>query len=207
MSLRLSGSQHRRARCRTPGAAGLTLGGGFGRIARKFGLACDNMIGADLVTAGGKLVRASASENPNLLWGLRGGGGNFGIVTSFEYRLYPVDPMMYGGPLVFPLEQARDVLTFFSGYALEAPDDLYADCFLVTTPDGHKALVFDICYSGPVDDAERVLKPLRAIRKPDTGRAAVRALRQTAGQRRPDISRLAAATISSQGSFTASSRR
>jgi FAD/FMN-containing dehydrogenase len=148
------------------GAAGLTLGGGFGRIARKFGLACDNMIGADVVTAGGKLVRVSEKENPNLLWGLRGGGGNFGIVTSFEYRLYPVDAMMYGGPLVFPLEQARDVLTFFSGYALEAPDDLYTDCFLLTTPDGHKALVFDVCYSGPVSNAERVLKPLRDIRKP-----------------------------------------
>ncbi len=148
------------------GAAGLTLGGGFGRIARKFGLACDNMIGADVVTAAGKLVRTSANESPDLLWGLRGGGGNFGVVTSFEYRLYPVDPMMYGGPLVFALEQARDVLTFFSGYALDAPDDLYSDCFLVTTPDGHKALVFDICYSGPLDKAESVLKPLREIRKP-----------------------------------------
>jgi FAD/FMN-containing dehydrogenase len=148
------------------GAAGLTLGGGFGRIARKFGLACDNLVGADVVTAGGKLVRVSDKDNSNLLWGLRGGGGNFGIVTSFEYRLHPVEPMMYGGPLVFPFEQARSVLTFFSGFALEAPDDLYADAFLVTTPDGHKALAFDICYSGQVNNAELVLRPLRNSGKP-----------------------------------------
>ncbi len=148
------------------GAAGLTLGGGFGRIARRYGLACDNLIGADVVTAGGKFVRTSAKENPDLLWGLRGGGGNFGIVTSFEYRLYPVTSLMYGGQIVFPFEQARDVLGFFSGYALAAPDELYIDCVVVTPPDGHKAVVFDVCYSGPIDKAEQVLKPLREFRKP-----------------------------------------
>ena len=148
------------------GAAGLTLGGGFGRIARRYGLACDNVVAADVVTAGGKLVRTATKDNPDLLWGLRGGGGNFGVVTSFEYRLYAVDSMMYGGALVFPFEQAREVLTFFAGFAREAPDELYADCFLVTTPDAHKALAFDICYSGPLSSAERVLKPLREIGKP-----------------------------------------
>jgi len=148
------------------GAAGLTLGGGFGRIARRYGLACDNVVAAEIVTAGGKLLRTDVRENPDLLWGLRGGGGNFGVVTSFEYQLHPVDSMMYGGSLVFPFDVARDVLTFFSGYSADAPDELYADAFLVGTPDGRKALVFDICYSGPLKDAERVLKPLREIRKP-----------------------------------------
>jgi len=148
------------------GAAGLTLGGGFGRIARRYGLACDNVVAADVISAGGKLVRTGVKDNPDLLWGLRGGGGNFGIVTSFEYKLHAVDPNMYGGPLIFPLEVARDVLKFFSGYIGSAPDELYTDVFLAGTPDGHKALIFDVCYSGPLQDAERVLKPLREIRKP-----------------------------------------
>jgi FAD/FMN-containing dehydrogenase len=148
------------------GAAGLTLGGGFGRLARRYGLACDNVLAADVVTAGGKLVRAGVKENPDLLWGLRGGGGNFGVVTSFEYRLHRVDPNMYGGSLIFPLEVAREVLTFFSGYSARAADDLYIDVILGSTPDGHKALIFDVCYSGPLQEAERVLKPLREISKP-----------------------------------------
>lgn len=148
------------------GAAGLTLGGGFGRLARKLGLACDNLIGADLVPADGKFVRASERENAELLWGLRGGGGNFGVVTSFEYRLHPVQPDMYGGALIYPFADAKPVLDFFAGYIAEAPDDLYADAVLATIPQMGKALIFDICYSGPVGKAERVLEPLRQIRKP-----------------------------------------
>jgi FAD/FMN-containing dehydrogenase len=148
------------------GAAGLTLGGGFGRLGRKFGLACDNLQAAEVVTPAGHVVRASEHENADLLWGLRGGGGNFGVVTSFEYRLHEIGPMMYGGVLLFPIEQARKVLTFFAQFAAEAPDELYADAGLETMQSGAGVLGFDICYCGPLKDAERVLAPLRAAGKP-----------------------------------------
>jgi len=148
------------------GAAGLTLGGGFGRIARRFALACDNLKAADVVTASGKLVKTTELENPDLLWGLRGGGGNFGIVTSFQYQLHKVDPMMYGGRLLFNAKDAREILGFFAGYAAEAPDELCADCGLGTSEKFGPYLGFDICYSGPLSSAEKVLAPLRTIRKP-----------------------------------------
>jgi FAD/FMN-containing dehydrogenase len=148
------------------GAAGLTLGGGFGRIARRFGLACDNLRAADVVTADGRFVRASEQENPDLLWGLRGGGGNFGIVTSFEYQLHGVEPMMYGGNLLFPFEQARPVLKRFADFIDGAPDELYADAALAQVPDIGRVLAFNICYSGPPDRADAVLKPLRQFGKP-----------------------------------------
>jgi len=129
------------------GAAGLTLGGGFGRLARKFALACDNLIAADVITAAGKYVRASTTENPELLWGLRGGGGNFGVVTSFEYQLHPAGPMMWGGDLEFDLAEAREILKFFQGFAAEAPDELHMDCGLATTPKGG-IVGFNVCYCG-----------------------------------------------------------
>lgn len=148
------------------GAAGLTLGGGFGRIARRFGLACDNLQAADVITADGRYVRASEQENSDLLWGLRGGGGNFGVVTSFEYQLHAVQPMMYGGTLIFPFSQAREVLRFFSGFIEEAPDELYVDAALAQLPELGRALAFTVCYSGPLEKSEDVLMPLRRIRKP-----------------------------------------
>jgi FAD/FMN-containing dehydrogenase len=148
------------------GIAGLTLGGGFGRIARKYGLTCDNLVGADVVTADGRLVHASTDENPDLLWGLKGGGGNFGVVTSFEYQLHVVDPMMYGGLIIYPLSAARDVLRFFADFALEAPDELNLDAALITLPDGNRVFAFDTCYSGPLADAERVFAPLRSVSPP-----------------------------------------
>ncbi len=148
------------------GIAGLTLGGGYGRIARKHGLSCDNLVAADVVTADGRLVHASDKENADLLWGLRGGGGNFGIVTSFEYRLHAVDPMMYGGAILYPADAARDVLRFFAGYAPEAPDEMYTDAALVTGPDGSRLLALDTCYCGPLATAEKVFAPLRQIRRP-----------------------------------------
>ena len=148
------------------GAAGLTLGGGYGRLSRRFGLACDNLIGADVITADGRYVRTSEQENPDLLWGLRGGGGNFGVVTSFEYRLHPVEPMMYGGRMMFSPEHAADVLRFFAGFAAEAPDELYIDGALAVVPNVGRVMAFDVCYSGPVQQAERVLDPLRRFRKP-----------------------------------------
>lgn len=148
------------------GAAGLTLGGGYGRLSRRFGLACDNLIAADVITADGRYVRASEQENPDLLWGLRGGGGNFGVVTSFEYRLHPVAPMMYGGRMMFSPKDTPDVLRFFAGFAKDTPDELYIDGALVVIPNMGRVMVFDVCYSGAVQQAERVLEPLRRFRKP-----------------------------------------
>ena len=148
------------------GAAGLTLGGGYGRLSRRFGLACDNLIAADVITADGRYVRASEQENADLLWGLRGGGGNFGVVTSFEYRLHPVAAMMYGGHMMFSPQDTPDVLRFFAGFAADAPDELYIDAALVVVPDVGRVMVCDVCYSGPVQQAERALEPLRRFRKP-----------------------------------------
>jgi FAD/FMN-containing dehydrogenase len=148
------------------GAAGLTLGGGYGRLTRRFGLACDNLIGADVITADGRYVRASEHENPDLLWGLRGGGGNFGVVTSFEYRLHPIAPMMYGGRLMFSPADSPDVLRFFAGFVADAPDELYIDGALAVVPKVGRVMVCDVCYSGPLQKAAGVLAPLRRFRKP-----------------------------------------
>ena len=148
------------------GAAGLTLGGGFGRIGRRFGLACDNMCAAEIVTANGKLLRVSEQENADLLWGLRGGGGNFGVVTSFEYRMHKVDSIMLGGPLIYPLAQARAAFSHFADFVQTAPDVLYADAILTTGPGGQRIFALDLCYSGPLAQGERVLAPLRSFGKP-----------------------------------------
>jgi FAD/FMN-containing dehydrogenase len=148
------------------GVAGLTLGGGFGRIARKYGLACDNLISAELITADGNFVRTSANENPELLWGLRGGGGNFGVVSSFEYRLHAVSPNMIGGPLVFPFVNGRALLRSFADYVSGVPDEMYADAMLVPTPDGKRALLVDVCHSGTAAAAEKELAQLRKIGQP-----------------------------------------
>src|SRR4051794_18269382 len=106
------------------GVAGFTLGGGIGWLMRKYGLACDNLIGADVVTADGRLVHTSAEENPDLLWGLRGGGGNFGIATSLEFRLHPVGPMLMAGPIFFAGDRAEEVLSFYRGWVRDLPDEL-----------------------------------------------------------------------------------
>jgi hypothetical protein len=135
-------------------------------LGRKFGMTCDNVRGYDLVTADGRFVRVSAEENADLNWGLRGGGGNFGVVTSFEYELYPVGPMLLGGVLIYPVMQAKEVLEFFDGFFEEAPDELYVDTTLITTPEGNKVLVLDATYCGSIEAGERVLKPLREFRKP-----------------------------------------
>lgn len=143
------------------GVGGLTLGGGFGRLARRFGLALDNVTAVDVVTADGKLVHASAQQNPDLFWGVRGGGGNFGVVTRFEFQLHPMARTVVGGELVFPLSQLRDVLRFYADYARQAPDELYLDLIAtspVGSPDG--VVLLHACYSGPEAQAERVLAPL-----------------------------------------------
>lgn len=148
------------------GAAGLTLGGGFGRLCRKYGLACDNLIGADLVTADGRFVRVGEKENPDLLWALRGGGGNFGVVTSLEYRLHAVGPMMFGGELVYPFSQARQLLRAFSDFIATTPDEVFVFVFLAPAPEHQRVVIFEVCYCGPVDAGERVFAPLRKIGKP-----------------------------------------
>jgi FAD/FMN-containing dehydrogenase len=150
------------------GVAGLTLGGGVGRIGRRFGLTCDNLIGAEVVTAAGNWVRASTTENPDLLWALRGGGGNFGVVTTFDFRLHEVNPVMYGGDISFPLEGARPLLRSFSEFAATAPDELYMDVDLGTDRKGARYVNFNVCYCGPAAEAERAVAPLRKLGKPDT---------------------------------------
>ena len=144
------------------GVAGLTLGGGVGRLQRKFGLTVDCMVGADMVTADGKLVQASAEENPDLLWALQGGGGNFGVVTSFEFRAYEFGRTAIAGDIVFPIEQARRVLDAFADYCDTASDDLWMDPVLECDANGHRQLTFMICHCG---DAASAAKDVAAIRK------------------------------------------
>ena len=148
------------------GAAGLTLGGGLGRLGPRFGLTCDNLAGADVVTAAGKFVHASESENADLLWGLRGGGGNFGIVTSFEYRLHDVDPMVLAGSVAWPIEQAHDVLRFIVDSSESMPDELNLSPVLVWTPDGKALISVEACWSADHAAGEKALAPLRAFGKP-----------------------------------------
>jgi FAD/FMN-containing dehydrogenase len=153
------------------GIAGLTLGGGLGWLMGRFGLACDNLIGADLVTADGRALRASAVENPDLLWGLRGGGGNFGVVTSFEYSLHPVTTV-YGGAVTYPPAQARDVFRLYRDLTKDAPDELTAYVGVQPLATG-PAFSIVACWSGDVASGERALAPLRRLGTPvaDTLRA------------------------------------
>ncbi len=148
------------------GAGGLTLGGGFGRLARRYGLTCDQLTSVDVVTADGQLLQASATENPDLFWALRGGGGNFGIATSFEYRLHPFDGRAVGGHLVFPFEQARPALRNFAELYDRAPDGLWVEPILTTMPGGARALVLDVCMTDGLESADAVLAPYRRLGKP-----------------------------------------
>jgi FAD/FMN-containing dehydrogenase len=156
------------------GVGGLTLGGGFGRVARRFGLALDNVMGVDIVTADGQLRHASAEENPDLYWAVRGGSGNFGIVTEFEFALHPMQRQIIGGDVTFPIRRARELLEFYADYSHDAPDDQYVD-FEMVSPIGGKAgrVTIHTCYSGPPSEADRLLAPLRKLGKPleDTIRA------------------------------------
>jgi len=147
------------------GIAGLTLGGGIGWLMRKHGLTCDNLIGAEVVTAEGDVLRVSEGENADLLWGLRGGGGGLGVVTSFEYRLHPVQKVV-GGMVVHPASTARDVLRFFRSLCADAPDNLTLMAALMTLPDGHPAVAIAASFSGPVLEGEQVLEPLRKFGSP-----------------------------------------
>ena len=149
------------------GVAGLTLGGGFGRVARRYGLALDNVRAVDIITADGQLRHASATENPDLYWGLRGGGGNFGVVTSFEFQLHPMEREVIGGMIAFPLSQARQVLSFYSEYGASAPDELYIDGGMSGTGTaGGDVVWFQICYSGPKSQAQRIIDKIRSAGTP-----------------------------------------
>jgi FAD/FMN-containing dehydrogenase len=149
------------------GVGGLVTGGGFGRVARRFGLSIDNLLSVNVVTADGEFRRASATENPDLFWGVRGGGGNFGIVTSFEFRLHPMQRRVLAGALVFPLSKARDVLSMFADYGPQAPDELDFSCVVTIPPGGRDGVALvPICYSGPESAAERALAPIRKLGTP-----------------------------------------
>ena len=146
------------------GIAGLTLGGGIGYLNRKYGLACDNLLSADVVLADGRYLMASASENQDLFWALRGGGGNLGVVTSFEYRIHSVGPVL-GGTVVHPLARAKEVLRFYREFSGKSPDEVRADAICGALPDG-LALVIAVCYCGPIERGESVLRPLREFGHP-----------------------------------------
>lgn len=157
------------------GVAGLTLGGGTGWIQRKYGLTIDNLLSADLVTAEGEFIKASAKENPDLFWGLRGGGGNFGIVTEFEFRLNPLGPQVLAGPIFWPMAETEKVLHFYRDWIADAPDELMTLVVQRKAP-ALPAVPLDLvgkpvigivpCYIGPLDQGEKHLKPLKSFSSP-----------------------------------------
>src|SRR3954451_22301726 len=159
----------------TTGVAGFTLGGGIGWTMRSFGLACDNLAEADVVTADGRLVHASETENADLLWGLRGGGGNFGIVTQFEFDLHPLGPMVYAGPIFYPADAAGDLLRAFRDWAGDAPDEITGLVNLTTAPPlpvipaewhGKKVAAFIAASTGPVEEGASLVSALREVAEP-----------------------------------------
>jgi FAD/FMN-containing dehydrogenase len=157
------------------GIAGLTLGGGIGWLMRKHGLTCDNLLAVDLVSADGRLLRASEREQPELFWGVRGGGGNFGVVTAFQYRLHQVGPTVLAGPIMFPADGARELLRFYRDLAETAPDELTTVVNLRHAPSlpfipehlhGVPVINVVVCWAGPIERGERVLEPLRRYGRP-----------------------------------------
>ncbi len=169
------------------GVGGLVTGGGFGRLARRYGLAIDNLRSVQVVTADAQLLRASKDENADLFWGVRGGGGNFGIVTAFEFQLHPMAREVVGGHVVFPIERARDALTLFGEYGPEAPDDLSLGLVMVQPPGNERGVVlFEVCYCGERAGLDRALAPLRALGTPLADE--VRPVDYTVLQRSGDVS-------------------
>lgn len=157
------------------GVAGLTLGGGIGWIMRKFGLTIDNLHSVDLVTAEGEFVRASDTENTDLFWGVRGGGGNFGIVTAFEFTAHPLGPLVMAGPVFWPMEEAEKVLRFYRDWIADCPDELMTIVAMRKLPAipgastdmvGRQVIAVVACYAGPVEDGEKVMKPLKSFGAP-----------------------------------------
>jgi len=159
----------------TTGVAGLTLGGGFGWLSRSLGLSIDNLTSVDIVTAAGELVKASGAENADLFWAIRGGGGNFGVVTSFEFRLHKIGPEVLSGLIVHPLDAARDVLRFYRNFIPSTPEEFVCWFVLRKAPPlpflpvewhGKEILALAVCYSGKIEEGERVAKPLRTFGRP-----------------------------------------
>jgi FAD/FMN-containing dehydrogenase len=157
------------------GIGGLTLGGGIGWLMRKHGLSIDNLLSADVVRADGAFLKASETENPDLFWGLKGGGGNFGIVTSFEYWLHPVGPTVLAGMLLYPMNDAPEVLGFLRDFLVDAPDELGVIANLRLAPPlpmvpeelhGQPIVALLICYAGALEEGEEVVRPLREFRQP-----------------------------------------
>ena len=149
------------------GIAGLTLGGGIGWLSGSHGLSCDNLVSADVVTAAGRAITASADENPDLFWGLRGGGGNFGVVTSLEYRLHPVGPEVLAGWLIYSIDEVREFFARVNDLTDNIPDELNLITFLHTLPDGGgKACSILLCYHGDIEEGERTIRPLREFGPP-----------------------------------------
>jgi FAD/FMN-containing dehydrogenase len=168
------------------GVGGLVTGGGFGRTQRRFGLSIDNLLSVDVVTADGQLRHASATENPDLFWGVRGGGGNFGVVTSFEFQMHTMQRQVVAGRAFFPVSRTREVLRLAGDYGPEAPDELQLDWGIEYPPGGAEgAAAIGVCYSGPPDQAERVLAPIRALRP---ARVEIRPMDYVALQRSGDVS-------------------
>jgi FAD/FMN-containing dehydrogenase len=159
----------------TTSVSGLTLGGGFGWTTRRFGYTSDNLIAADVITADGERLRASADENPDLFWGIRGGGGNFGVVTLFAFQAHSVGPEVVGGMILHPMKRAREVIDFFRDFTAHAPDELTCLLVLRKAPPapalpkelhGRPVAIIAACYVGPVAEGERVLQPLKAFGQP-----------------------------------------
>ena len=157
------------------GVAGLTLGGGIGWLHRKLGLTIDQLISVDLVTADGEFVKASETENADLFWGLRGGGGNFGIVTEFEFRLHPIGPAVVAGPVFWPMEKTPEVLRFYREWIAEAPDELMTILvqrralplpFVPKELHGEQVIAVTCCYAGAVEEGEEIVRPLKSFGSP-----------------------------------------
>jgi FAD/FMN-containing dehydrogenase len=157
------------------GIAGLTLGGGFGWLTRKWGLTSDNLLSVDIVTADGEFLTASTTENADLFWGVRGGGGNFGIVTSFEYRMWPLGPQVMAGLVLYPMEKAAEVIRFYREFSSSAPDELTCLLMLRLAPTspalpkevhGQPVAGIGVCYAGTVEEGEKAVRPLKAFGSP-----------------------------------------
>lgn len=150
----------------TTGIAGLTLGGGLGWLMSKYGLALDNLLSVDIVLADGRILTASSDDNEDLFWALRGGGGNFGVAASFEYRLHPVGPMVTGGLIAYPFGAAWDVLRFFRDVTASLPDEFAVLAGLIHAPDGAKLVALGICHCGPLAAGESAARPIKGFGVP-----------------------------------------
>lgn len=148
------------------GVGGFTLGGGYGRLNRKFGLTIDNLLSAQIVTPDGQVRRVSADENADLFWAIRGGGGNFGVVTEFEYRVHEANPVMLGGDIVWPITEAQDLLEFYAEYSTRLSDEMYVGPYLAALPDGTGIVAMDVCYCGDLAAGVSELAPLAGFGQP-----------------------------------------